>query len=71
MKIFPGLLTEEVFKQVCIKFFPFNSSSSLYFNHVFTPLLVSSVVSKSLQPELFAQFVRVLLKTISKYFCEI
>merc|ERR1712062_255828 len=31
-----GLLTEEVFKQVFIKFFPFNSSSSLYFNHVFS-----------------------------------
>ena len=31
----PGLLTEEVFKQVFAKFFPIESSSHLYFHYVF------------------------------------
>merc|ERR1712244_96170 len=50
-----GILTEEVFKQVCFKFFPFNSSSSLYFNYVF-----SCIDTKAVGTINFEEFVKTL-----------
>merc|ERR1711874_14345 len=50
-----GLLTEDVFKQVCLKFFPFNSSSSLYFNYVF-----SCIDTKAVGNITFEEFVKTL-----------
>ena len=34
----PGLLTEDVFKQIFAKFFPIDSSSQLYFHYVFSSI---------------------------------